>query len=124
MGAISIKEMRINKNSVNINLKDETQLKLNVSVKSKLDTPQDNNNKTVVFHLEVCVKTEDNLLSIETEATFLFQLDEIPQKFTNEFSELCAKQGLEKISDVIDKTLIIMGYKELKIYKNIEFNEK
>lgn len=118
MSVLSVKQMFITKNFIQIApCESERTVDLNVKFCTQIHPPRESSNKTVFFDFGIIIKSQDSKqFYIEIESQFIFEFDEIPERFDNVFSEKCKDLAFKNISDKIDSVLKLMNCPQLDIY--------
>ena len=120
---ITLKHYLINKNSVQIARGAKGPQCLNVEVQTKINPHKDKSNPSAQFILNIEVSSpEDNSISLSGEIECIFEFDVVPENYNGEASEKCSDIALAKLSEVFDKTLELMKYPMLNLYRNLKNN--
>ncbi len=118
MAALNMKQLRITNTNIKIapDLQTGSQ-RLSVRITTKLNHPKDPDVKNVLLCFGIFANSQDNdSISIEIESQCIFEYDEAPKSFSGEFSEKCVDIAFKGVSDILDKTLVEMGYSALEVY--------
>lgn len=116
---------RIIKSDIFIAKKLPDNFKLKIQFQSRIKAPTKSDDKTALleFILTVTIPDSDNL-KIRLESEFIFEFDAIPDNYNDISEELCVPQAYEKISDILDHMLGLMGFNGLHLFQQTNANEK
>lgn len=90
-----------------------------IECKSKMKTPKNEEDKSILFNIELNIISKDEELKIELISDIVFELTQLTDDYDNIAEQKLVPMASEKLLNTLDDILVVMGYKKMELAQKV-----
>lgn len=116
---VKIIKQKITNSNIFISQDLTKKVELNMECKAKMRIPKEEEDKSILFSIELNIGTKDEKLKIELVSDIIFELDSLPDDYNEIAEQKLVPMASETLLNSLDEILVVMGYSKMELAKKI-----
>ena len=112
-------DQKIISTHITISREIKNSIDLKLGCQSKLKTPRDIENKSVLLNIKLILATPTDDLKAELIADIIFELDYVPDDYNIIAEQKLIPLARTSLFETLDEILVAMGYKKMRLADKI-----
>lgn len=114
---VKIIKQKITSSNIFISQDLTKKVELNMECKAKMGIPKEEEDKSILFSIELNIGTKDEKVKIELVSDIIFELDSLPDDYNEIAEQKLVPMANETLLNSLDEILVVMGYSKIELAK-------